>query len=239
MDNLFTVPVSSMDLAALLCTVGFEMKQFEIIHHIKMEDKDKREKTAIFEFSNETPQGLSLSKVKNNYIFPDKNTKATHFAQLAKIAAHNYQVLKSVIKENRPLQQIQGENYTILKNMNGSPIPTIVKSLGNNNQTQDLQVIAVASALGNSICGYSIENETLTVYFENEIDEVIREFEVDTDDESMDYLSILVNTFKNRKFLMEETWAKHTLHLSNGYKQVIVNKEMGEKLKKKVLEFLN
>ena len=233
--NKFTVPVSSMDFAALLATLGFEMKHFEIIHHIKMENRDKRTKTAVFEFADTSESGCSMKGVKENYSFPDKGKEATHFSQYAKIAAHNYQILKSVIKDNRPLQQIIGENYCILKNMNG----TEIEGEETPYKTSELSVIAIASALGYNISSYKIVDDNLVVYYNESIEEIMNEWMTDRDDDTYDYLNILINTFKNRKFLMEETYAKHTLHLMNGEKQVIVGKNMDEKLKKKVTDFIN
>ena len=235
MNNIFTVPVSSMDLAALLCSLGFEMTYFEIIHHIKMEEKDKRHKTAVFKFSDTSESGLTLKKVRDDYIFPQKGQPARNVCEFAKIAAHNYQILKSVILENRPLQIIQGENYCILKNMNGQN----VEGEKTNYFSSDLSVIAIAAALGFNITHYTMEDGKLIVYFDEDLLYVENEFKTDKDDNSYGYLAVLVNTFKNRKILMEETFAKHTLHLSNGFRQVIVGKEMGDNLKKKVMDFLN
>lgn len=84
-----------------------------------------------------------------------------------------------------------------------------------------------------------MEDGKLIVYFDEDLLYVENEFKTDKDDNSYGYLAVLVNTFKNRKILMEETFAKHTLHLSNGFRQVIVTKDMGENLKKKVMDFLN
>ena len=235
MNNVFTVPVSSMDLAALLCSLGFEMTYFEIIHHIKMEEKDKRHKTAVFKFSDTSESGLSLKKVRDDYIFPQKGQPARNVCEFAKIAAHNYQILKSVILENRPLQIIRGENYCILKNMNGQHI----EGMKTDYCSSDLSVIAIAAALGFNITHYTMEDGKLVVYFDEELLYIENEFKVDRDDNSYEYLAVLVNAFKNRKILMEETFAKHTLHLSNGFRQVIVGKDMGDNLKKKVMDFLN
>lgn len=153
----------------------------------------------------------------------------------AKVAAHNYQVLKSVVRENRPLQQIRGENYCILKNMNGSNI------IGDETDysTTDLSVISIASALGFEISSYTIADGVLTVYYTEDIKEIVDKWLNDDHDDNYDYLSVLINTFKNRNSMMEETYAKNTLHLSSGYKQVIVGKNCSEELKKKVTEFLN
>ena len=231
----FTVPISSMDFAALLCSLGFEMKHFEIIHHIKMEEKERRSKSAVFEFDDYCDAGYSLKTVKENYIFPDKGKEANHFSQFAKIASHNYQILKSVIKEERPLQQIIGENYIMLKNMNGQPLDGDIT----NHFTCDLSVIAIATALGFEISAYDFIDGNLVVYFKESIDYILKDWNTDKDDDNFNNLSILVNMFKNRKFLMEETYAKHTLHLSNGERQVIVGKNMSDVLKKKVMDFLN
>lgn len=233
--NKFTLPINSVDFAALLYTLGFEMKDFEILHHIKMEERNKREKTAIFEFSDTSESGLTLQSVKNNYAFPPKNKKASHIAQFAKICAHNYQVLKSVVRDNRPLQQIKGENYCILKNMNGSDV------IGDETDyhTTDLSIVAIASALGFEISTYSIADGILTVYYTESIQEIVDKWLTDDHDDDYGYLSVLINTCKNRNAMMEETYAKQTLHLSSGYKQVLLPKNCSEELKKKITEFLN
>lgn len=233
--NKFTLPINSVDFAALLYTLGFEMKDFEILHHIKMEERNKREKTAIFEFSDTSESGLTLQSVKNNYTFPPKNKKASHIAQFAKICAHNYQVLKSVVRDNRPLQQIKGENYCILKNMNGSDV------IGDETDyhTTDLSIVAIASALGFEISTYSIADGILTVYYTESIQEIVDKWLTDDHDDDYGYLSVLINTCKNRNAMMEETYAKQTLHLSSGYKQVLLPKNCSEELKKKITEFLN
>lgn len=235
MNNSFSCSVKSLDFAALLYSLGFDMIQFEVVHHINMENKDKRDKSAIFEFSTTSKSGLTLQKIKDNYILPEKGKAADNIGQFAKLTSHNYQILKSVITDNRPLQQIEGLNYYLLKNMNGND-PTGQKT---NYFTSDISIIAIASALGYSISSYIIDNNKLIVYFDEDIKEIVDCYNNDDDNDYYDNLTVLVAMMKNRKMMMSETHAKHTLHITNGHKQVIVNKNMSPELNKKVIDFIN
>lgn len=247
MNNKFSLSIDKIDLAALLCSLGFEMNNFEVISHVDMNRNNRRTKSANFEFGNRSIDGRDLETVIKQYHIPAKGEKCLNVYQRARVAAHNYQCLKSVLLEGSKLQQIKCDGYTLLKNANGddiektSHIPAVEHLYSNN-----LAVIAISTALGCGIGSYYLINNTLKCLITPSEDGITGEqieqlFNSPSigDPTNFNVIPVLIATFINREQLLKETYAKQTLHITNGYKQVLVSKDMSDEMKNKVLEFIN
>lgn len=164
--------------------------------------------------------------------------------QLAKIAAHNYQVLKSVILDGKVLQQIQGPNYTIFKNNNGDTINgTDIYA----HCSADIASIAIAGALGCKIDSYSIINNKLFVHMQPSKDGITLRM---IEDMKQDYaiantsnfntLPVLVAMFINREQLKNEIYEQQkSVMITRGDKIVMFGKDASDSLKLKALKLIN
>lgn len=237
----FSLPITHIDLAAVLYALGFEMKNFQVINHLDMEN-NRRSKSAIFEFADESPQGLKLEDVIKSYHLPEKGSRCKNIMQRAKLAAHNYQVLKSVIKENQPLKQVICDGYTLLKNANAEEIPLAPGV----DYTENLEAVAIACAFGCIIDSYRNASVGLQVACRNApngfcLQDVINAIASVSGASEDDFsaLTVLCTAFENRKDLLSETYSNNKLHITNGYKQAIIPKNASDELKDKVLKFIN
>lgn len=248
-DFNFTTDVNSLDLAALLVTLGFDLKECKVVNHINLNSQNHspRPISASWHFSTHSPycpDAGHIEKVMKRYSFPSTGEPAVNVYQLAKIAAHNYQVLKSVILEGKKLQQIKGPNYTIFKNNNGENIPQ-------DNYAQfascDIASIAVAGALGCEIAGYSIINNKLFVRMNPTNDGInlrmIEDMKQDyaiSNTTNFNTLPVLIATFINREQLMNEMHEQSkAVMITRGDKLVMFGKNTSDKLKHKALRFIN
>ena len=209
----------------------------------------KRHKTASYTFSDYSKgcqEFGTARKVLEGYKFPDKGKPITNTLQAAKLAAHNYQVLKSVILHGEPLMQIEGNGYTMLKNANGVAIPKSDDGLLLSYGSSDLSAIAIAAALGCKVSSYSLEAGKLSVFMTaapNGVTLAMIEQEKDnpsvTDETNYNLLPVLVATFINREELIKGIYAKQQVILMRGSKTAIFAANADETLKKRILKELN
>lgn len=116
---------------------------------------------------------------------PEKSQKIKNVAELAKLTAHNYQVLKSVVTENKPLKQIVCNGYTMLKNDNANEIPNQINN--EDERTTNLMNIAICSSLGGIITGYEMKNGLLTISMnERYLSDIERDFCKDDENDFSD-----------------------------------------------------
>lgn len=245
----FTTTIDSLDTAALLITLGFELKEVKVVNHINLNSQNHapRPISASWHFSKHSPycpDAGSIEKVLKRYSFPYPGEDAINVYQLAKIAAHNYQVLKSVILDGKVLQQIQGPNYTIFKNNNGDTINgTDIYA----HCSTDIASIAIAGALGCKIDSYSIINNKLFVHMQPSKDGITLRM---IEDMKQDYaiantsnfntLPVLVAMFINREQLKNEIYEQQkSVMITRGDKIVMFGKDASDSLKLKALKFIN
>ena len=248
-DNYnFTTNVDSLDLSALLITLGFTLNEVKVVNHINLnsEHHAPRPISASWHFSTHSPycpEAGSIEKVIKKFAFPYQGDAAINVYQLAKIAAHNYQVLKSVILEGKLLQQIGGPNYYLLKNNNGENINKELLYGASN----DIASIAIASALGWKIIAYNIVNGKLYVNMLPSKDGItLRMLEDMKHDQAIDNannfntIPVLVAMFINRQLLMNEIYEQNkSVMITRGDKLVMFSKDASDKLKHKALKFIN
>lgn len=247
-DFNFTTTVDSLDLSALLITLGFNLNEVKVVNHINLNSQSHtpRPISASWHFAKTSlqfPEAGNIEKVIKRYALPYPGDTAVNIYQLAKIAAHNYQVLKSVILNGEKLQQIEGPNYTLLKNNNGQTInKEIIYGASN-----DISSIAIATALGCKIIGYNIVNGKL---FANVLPtndginlKMIENLKHDSsiaNESNFNTLPVLIATFINREILMKEIHEQNkSVMITRGDKIVMFGKNASDNLKHKALKFIN
>lgn len=242
----YTIGVDEVDQAALLIALGYELQDYTITTTIDLNQTEaqKRHKSASWQFSDHS-RGCkdygTAQQVIEGYKLPTKGKPISNTLQAAKLAAHNYQVLKSVILRGEPLEQIEGDGYFMLKNANGVAIPKSDTVQG----STDLASIAIAAALGCRIVAYSLYAGRLSVEMvaaHNGItlSEVEQEKDKDNPDtDNYNLLPTLVAAFLNRQELMSGIYARQQVVLTRGSKQAIFSANADEKLKKRILKELN
>ena len=190
------------------------------------------------------PDAGNVEKVLKRFAFPHTGDSAVNVYQLAKIAAHNYQVLKSVILNGEKLQQIEGPNYIIFKNNNGENINgTDIYG----HCSTDISSIAIAGALGCKIDSYSIINNKLFVLMKTSKDGISLKMIEDMKQEyaianisNFNTLPVLIAMFINRELLKNEIYEQQkSVMITRGDKIVMFGKDASDSLKRKALEFIN
>lgn len=247
-DYNFTTTVDSLDLSALLITLGFNLNEVKVVNHINLNSQSHtpRPISASWHFAKTSlqyPEAGNIEKVIKRYAFPYPGDKAVNVYQLAKIAAHNYQVLKSVIINGEKLQQLEGPNYTLLKNNNGHEVE---KELIYGSST-DISSIAIATALGCKVAGYNVINGKLYVNVLPSKDgitiKMIEDMKHDqaiANESNFNTLPVLIATFINREILMKEIHEQNkSVMITRGDKIVMFGKNASDKMKHKALKFIN
>lgn len=164
--------INNVDMAAYLIALGYEMEQYIVTSYIDLNDRSRiRPKSGSWQF-NDISTGFKkygdCKEAIEKYKLPQKGSKIENLGELCKLFAHNYQVLKSVVNDNKELMQIRGDGYTVLKNENGSSIPISCSSLFPLDETQNIITVAIHTALGGRIEGYYFdENKILHVKLSN------------------------------------------------------------------------
>lgn len=247
-DFNFTTDIDSLDTAALLVTLGFNLKEVKVVNHINLNSDNHapRPISASWHFeklSPYCPDAGDIQKVLKRYSFPYPGEEAHNVYQLAKIAAHNYQVLKSVILKGEVLQQIEGPNYVVLKNNNGD---TIDKELIYGSSC-DIASIAIAAALGCKVSSYCIVNDRLYVNMLPSKDgitlkmlEDMKQDNAIANELNFNTLPVLVAMFVNRDILKKEIYEQtKSVMITRGDKLVMFNKNASDKIKHQALCFIN
>ena len=248
----YELKVLNVDLASFLVSLGYAMKKFLVTSTLDLNNPNvKRPKSGQWSF-DDVSQGYTelgtCEDVMKKYQLPSKGKAISNLAEYAKLTAHNYQVLKSVVTEKQPLQQIICDGYTVLKNDNGQQIPITSSSYFDNERTSDLWDVATACSLGCSICGYYFdENQQLNIMLNRTNDMSLKKIEdmknkvmnAETDNDDYSPLSVLVSTGMNRKELMSGVWNEEKILIVRGEKMALIDKKCDKDLKQKVIDMLN
>lgn len=247
-DFNFTTSVDSLDVSALLITLGYELKECKVVNHVNLntENHTPRPTSASWHFSKYSrafPEAGNIEKVLKKYTFPELYEPSVNVYQLAKIAAHNYQVLKTVILKGEKLQQLEGPNYVMLKNNNGKYIGQEALYGG----SSDIASIAVAAALGCKVISYGMINGKLNVSMAPSKDGInlhmIEQMKHDpaiANENNFNVLPILVAMFINRDILKKEIYEQtKTIMITRGDRIVMFNKNASDSIKHKALKFIN
>lgn len=244
----YTVRVEEVDSASLLMALGYECQEYTIMTNIDLNGATpvKREKTASYQFadiSDGCKDYGTAKQVLEGYKLPSKGQSIKTVLERAKLAAHNYQVLKSVILHAEPLQQIEGKGYTMLKNANGVNIPDRIDSGEKLEQSSDIASIAIACAMGCKVKSYLLESGRLSVaIIPNDkltISRIEQEKNNTDDEDNYSDLSVLVAAFSNREELIKGIYARQQVMLTRGSKKAIFSANAKQELKNRILKELN
>ena len=247
----YTIGVDEVDRAALLIALGYELKDYSIntCYDLNGATPQKRGKSASYNFADHSQGCKSFGMAQDvleDYKLPDKGKPIANALQAAKLAAHNYQVLKSVILQNEPLQQIEGKGYFMLKNANGLSVPNADNQHLLVDSSSDLSAIAIAAALGCKVSAYSLDAGRLSVWMAASADGItLAQIEQEknnpnlNDEDNYNLLPVLVATFLNREELIKGIYARQQVILKRGSKIAIFPANTDEKMKKRIIEKLN
>lgn len=242
----YSLKVNDVSLASFLIALGFAMRSYDVVSTLDLNSNAKRPKSATWKFDDTSMFYNKLGcceDVIKLYKLPEKYKPCTNLAQYAKLCNHNYQVLKSVITENKPLKQIVTPYYTMLKNDSGEGeyIPT-----GFNVGTKSLSAVAIAATLGCEINSYNYDGNQLIVNVETNkegmnagvTEHLLNEYAVGSDND-YDPLHVLVAMMLNRKELMSGIYSNEKVAVHRGDGLIYFDKNASEELKQKLLDGLN
>jgi len=247
----YKLEINNVDLAAFLIALGFEMMNYTVTSYIDLNDRNrKRPKSGSWDFADISKNFTELGDCKSvieKYKLPKKGEPIKNLAELAKLTAHNYQVLKSVLTENKPLMQIIGDNYTVLKNDNAANIPNSNSTLFKLDETSDLMTVAIGCAMGCKIGSYYFdENKQLNICLYASTNGIsIKRIEQAKNNEAVEDLNnyeplfVMLATSINRKELMKGIYNNEQICLIRGSKKAYFDKNADDETKKKILERMN
>lgn len=226
------------------------MKGYTVTSFIDLNDRTQtRPKSGSWSFDDTSifNEMKDCQSVCESFILPSKGKKIKNLGELCKLTAHNYQVLKSVVLENKQLMQIIGDGYTMLKNDNGSDISICSSSLFKLDETTDLMTVAIACSLGGKISNYYFDqNKQLHIALEtgsginlSKIEDAKLNLNYDEQKNSLDPLSVLIAYADNRKELLSGVYNRNRICLIRGEKRAFFDKDAPEELKKRILEEMN
>lgn len=243
----YRLNINEVDLSAFLIALGFTMEEYTVTSYIDLNTGNKRPKSGAWRFadySTFTDLGNAENVVKC-YKLPEKGKPCANIAERAKLVAHNYQVLKSVILENKPLMQLNGDGYTMLKNDNGNQVAIADNTYFAADETTDLMLIAIACAMGCRVASYYFDaNKMLHVMLHaaadgTSIKRIEREQQKTATENDYSTLAVLVATGINRKELLSGVWNTEKVVLIRGSKRAIFDKNANAETKQKILEAMN
>ncbi len=245
----YNLNINEVDLAAFLIALGFEMQNYTVTSTIDFNQNNKRYKSGAWIFSDYSiyKELGDCTNVLKKYKLPEKGERPKNIAEYAKLTAHNYQVLKSVLTENKPLKQIIGSGYTMLKNENGDFIPISKESFYKLDETRDLMNVAIACALGCRVANYFFnEKRELVVCLYPSTDGITpiliekeKQNPAVEDETNFNLLPVLIAYSINRKELLKGVYQNEKIRIIRGSKQGIFNKNASEEIKERIIKELN
>lgn len=245
----YNLKINDVSLAALLIALGYKMKNYDVITGLDLNNGIKREKSASFSFNDISDLFRDYGSADNIvklFQLPKRSQKCLNLCEYAKLAAHNYQVLKSVILENKVLKQIECDGYYMLKNDSLNADAINIDYSPCTLDTTDLDAIAIASALGCPIKMYNTTNDRLSVCMGYSKDymsilavESLLKEENSGPDNDFSPLYVLVAMFLNRKALMSGIYSNEKIVIQRGDGLVFFDKNAPEGLKERLLDEIN
>lgn len=237
----FNTAVSGVDEAALLIALCFPCKPPQLIKTINVSSQARDIPDRLtWHFAAKSPAGYNINNARLAFRLPRRNHLANDIFQRARIAACNYQALKSALR-GEPLTSLDGENYTLLRNGEGSPVPHL--SPGTPGTSAHLPSIAIACALG---CRLAAAGRALDILHalpapgQPVTPELIQNYgtseEASRPDNFSD-LAVLTAMFKNRAVLMEQAYGRRVV-FHRGSRAAIVSGDSSEKLIDKAYDFI-
>ena len=184
--------------------------------------------------------GYTLTAARMAFHLPKRGTPAADLFQKARIAACNYQALKSAVL-GAPLTVLNGPNYTLLRNGEGSPLPPLTTTAG---ASSHLPSVAIAAALG---CRLSAAGSSLgkvhvlpspgAAMTPQQVEAYGLTGEASKAGNFSD-LAVLVAMFQNRAELMRMAFGRRVV-FKNGTRSAIVSADASQKMINKAYSFIS
>lgn len=237
----FQTRIDSVDIAALLLSLGFKMQTFRTYTTKSVDslhvDEDKR---AYWEFSPRSQyNSMELSDVLRKYRAPARGEEPANICERAFVVDKNYQALKSITVLGKPLFQQHANNYIILNNTSGQRIR--LERYGEPASVTDFDVVAISAALGCTVSRACINNGVVSVDMmpspdgvtAHSVMECKRSPEV-RDVRNFATMPVLLAMMSNRRALMDSIHDKR-LVLCRGQKKVTLSDKMDDSFISKIL----
>lgn len=237
----FNTAVDGVDEASLLIALCFPCEQPQLVRTVDCTSQSRpTPDRLVWRFADHSPTGYTLAAARLAFRLPKRNHAAGDVFQRARIAACNYQALKSALR-GEPLTALLGQNYTLLRNGEGSHVPSLpAAALGT---TSHLPSVAIACALG---CKPAAAGRILDRYhLLHTADSTITPQQVADNAASPESeqpnnfsdLAILTAMFKNRAVLMEQVYGRRVV-FRNGGRAAIVSGSASDSLTDKAYQFI-
>lgn len=229
-----------------MVALGFELKTAKCITNINLDSiTTGREKSAVFDFGDYNPRGENIKKYIADFVLPKAETAMVSVGKICKLASHNYQVLKSLIVEHRPLRQIRRGSFTLLKNDVGETVPDLGAMGSGLMWSSDLVHIAIACSFGCSIVGYRVigSQYEFDVAPNNTGLNIVNIAEsaktpAMTQEDNVSPLAVVICMFINRKLLVADYYQQQLL-ITKGRKQAYIDKDSSQRVRELALQHLN
>lgn len=238
----FNTAVDGVDEAALLIALCFPCEQPRQVKTIDCTSQGHATPDRlVWRFAEHSVgSGYTMTAARMAFHLPKRGTPAADIFQKARIAACNYQALKSAVK-GAPLSVLEGSNYTLLRNGEGSPLPLLTTTAG---ASAHLPSVAIAAALG---CRLSAAGSSLgkvhvlpspgAAMTPQQVEAYGLTGEAEKPGNFSD-LAVLVAMFQNRAELMRQAFGRRVV-FKNGSRSAIVSAEASQKLINKAYSFIS
>ncbi len=237
----FNTAVSGVDEAALLIALCFPCKPPQLVKSVNCNSRGKSVPDRLtWHFAAKSPSGYDLNTARLAFTLPKHHQPANGIFQRARIAACNYQALKSTLR-GEPLTALIGQNYTLLRNGEGNPVPPLFS--GAPCTSSHLPSVAIACALGCRLAATGRILDTLHVLpspGQPVTPELVQNYgnsEESARPDNFSDLAVLTAMFKNRAVLMEHAYGRRVV-FRNGSRAAIVSGDSSEKLIDKAYDFI-
>lgn len=151
---IYNTEIFGLDEAAFLIALGFPLQTVSKIETVDLNSQSSASlpDRLSWHFGDVSTQGLHIGAVQQSFKLPHPKARATSLGQRARLAACNFQALKSALISGAPLFQKRGNGWTLLRNGDGEPIPRL-------NETpapgwcRTSAALAIACAFGSTLDG--------------------------------------------------------------------------------------
>ena len=238
----FNTAVNGVDEASLLIALCFPCEQPNLVKTVDCTSQSRSTPDRlVWRFADYSPSGYTMAAARLAFRLPKRNNAAGDVFQRARLAACNYQALKSALR-GAPLTVLEGPNYTLLRNGEGTPVPPLPgAAIGTSSH---LPSVAIALALGCRIAaaGRSLDRFHVLHTPDSPVSPLhVESYASSPESEKPDNfsdLAILTAMFKNRAVLMEQVYGRRVV-FRNGGRAAIVSGNASEKLADKAYNFIS
>lgn len=238
----FNTAVNGVDEASLLIALCFPCEQPNLVKTVDCTSQSRpAPDRLVWRFADTSPSGYTLAAARLAFRLPKRNNAAGDIFQRARLAACNYQALKSALR-GEPLTALSGGNYTLLRNGDGTRVPPL--SPGTPGTSSHLPSVAIACAMGCRLAAAGRALDILHV-FPAPGQQITPEFvqsygasEEAARPDNFSELAVLCAMFRNRAVLMEQVYGRRVV-FRNGGRAAIVSGNASEKLADKAYNFIS